>query len=116
MTTLSAGAVADIPPGSRVFVDHKESRIAVFNVDGTLVAHRNHCPHHGAPVCTGVVSGTFEASDPQALAYGREGQILTCPWHHWQFDLATGACLTHDRSRLKTYPVTVERGEVLVHV
>ncbi|MEM7504956.1 MAG: Rieske 2Fe-2S domain-containing protein [Pseudomonadota bacterium] len=42
---------------------------------------------------------------------GREGEILACPWHGWEFDLLTGECLT-DRKRLLTYPVEVD-GETI---
>ena len=115
-TTISAGALSDFGSEGRAFVEHKGRRIGVFRVDDGLIAIRDYCPHHGAPICAGVVSGTFEESEPQTLDYGREGCILTCPAHHWQFDLRTGDCLTHTRMRLKTYPVSVEQGEVLVHV
>jgi len=39
----------------------------------------------------------------------RDG-ILTCTLHGWQFDLATGKCLTSDENRLYTKPI-VERVE-----
>ena len=31
--------------------------------------------------------------------------VLTCALHHWQFDLATGRCLTSDDRRLRCAPV-----------
>ena len=36
--------------------------------------------------------------------WGRENEILRCPWHGWEFDLNSGQCLT-DRRRLKCFPV-----------
>ena len=37
--------------------------------------------------------------------------ILTCTLHGWQFDLATGKCLTSDESHLYTRPIVEKVGE-----
>ena len=41
--------------------------------------------------------------------YGREGRILRCAWHGWEFDIETGACAGDRRRKLRRYE-TVERG------
>ncbi len=41
--------------------------------------------------------------------------ILTCTLHGWQFDLATGKCLTSDENRLYTRPI-VEKAEEVTSV
>ncbi len=119
---VPVASINDIPPGERKLVEVKGKSIGVFNVNGAFVAMLNYCPHEGAPVCLGRVSGTTLPSPPGEYRWGREGEILTCPWHGWEFDLLTGACLT-DRRRLKkypvsveVYPVTVEEGRVFVTV
>ncbi|MDQ3398495.1 MAG: Rieske (2Fe-2S) protein [Deinococcota bacterium] len=119
---VPVASINDIPPGERKLVEVKGKSIGVFNVNGAFVAMLNYCPHEGAPVCLGRVSGTTLPSPPGEYRWGREGEILTCPWHGWEFDLLTGACLT-DKRRLKkypvsveTYPVTVEEGRVFVTV
>ena len=39
----------------------------------------------------------------------REGEILRCPWHGWEFDITTGRSIVNShRTRVKTYEVTVE--------
>jgi nitrite reductase/ring-hydroxylating ferredoxin subunit len=38
----------------------------------------------------------------------RDGEILRCPWHHWEFDIVTGRTLFPSRQRVATYKVTVE--------
>jgi nitrite reductase/ring-hydroxylating ferredoxin subunit len=43
-----------------------------------------------------------------------KNEIVTCPWHHWQYDLKTGQCLTVDKFKLKTYQVEVEGDEVYI--
>ena len=44
----------------------------------------------------------------------REGEIIRCPWHLWEFEIATGRCLVDPR-RVKTYPVAIEDGQVVVY-
>ena len=51
---------------------------------------------------------------PGEWRWGREGEILACPWHGWEFDLLTGQALADPRDRLRLYPVTVEDGTVFV--
>jgi len=45
----------------------------------------------------------------------QEGAILRCPWHLWEFEIATGQCLVDHRVRVKTYPVAIEHGQVVVY-
>jgi nitrite reductase (NADH) small subunit len=116
------GAATDIPPGDRRIVVPFRGRagIGVFNVDGTYHALRNLCPHKSGPLCTGRVSGRVVADAPPStyapnLEIVRDGEIIRCPWHLWEFDLTTGACLVDPKVRVKTYPVVVEDGEVVVY-
>jgi nitrite reductase/ring-hydroxylating ferredoxin subunit len=45
----------------------------------------------------------------------REGEIIRCPWHLWEFEIATGRCLVDPHVRVKTYPVAIEDGQVIVY-
>lgn len=105
--------VDELPPGARKIVELEGRSVGVFNVNGQIVAVLNLCPHEFAPVCVGRVSGTTLPSPPGQFEWGREGEILYCPWHGWEFDLLTGACLT-DRRRLQHFEVTVDAGVVYV--
>ena len=106
----------ELPPGTRRVVDLDGRSIGVLNVDGTLYAVRNVCPHQGAELCAGTVGGTMLPSEPLVYVYGLEGHVLRCPWHGWEFDLETGEKLFDPtcRARVKTYPVSVEDGNVVV--
>jgi nitrite reductase/ring-hydroxylating ferredoxin subunit len=106
--------VEEIAPGSRKIVEIKGHSIGVFNVNGVFVAALNSCPHELAPVCRGRVGGTTLASAPGEYCWGRQGEILACPWHGWEFDLLTGEALADRKSRLRLYPVSVEDGLVYV--
>jgi nitrite reductase (NADH) small subunit len=107
----------DLPTGSRTTVEVGGRSICLVNADGRLYAIRNVCPHQGAPLCAGVVSGTMLPSAPHEYVYGREGTVIRCPWHKFEFDLETG-CSLHDpdRMRVAVYPVTIEQGQVLLHL
>jgi 3-phenylpropionate/trans-cinnamate dioxygenase ferredoxin subunit len=105
---------SEISPGGRKIVEVEGRSIGVFNVQGRFVAVRNVCPHELAPVCLGAVRGTALASMPGEYSWGREGEILACPWHGWEFDLLTGRALADKRKRLRLYPVVVR--EDMVHL
>jgi nitrite reductase (NADH) small subunit len=105
----------EIPPGGRRIVDLEGRSVGVFNLHGRFVAVLNICPHELAPVCLGRLGGTTLPSASGEWAWGREGEILACPWHGWEFDLLTGACLT-DKRRLRVYEVEVEDDLIIVMV
>jgi nitrite reductase/ring-hydroxylating ferredoxin subunit len=99
--------VGEIAVGGRKLVEVGGKSVGIFNLGDELVAVLNICPHELAPVCRGRVSGTTLPSAPGEFIWGREGEILHCPWHGWEFDLRSGACLT-DRRRLRRYPLERE--------
>lgn len=100
---------SDLPPGQRRIVEVDGKSIGVFNVHGAYHALRNSCPHQLAPLCLGKVSGTTLPSEPGQFNYGREGEILRCPWHGWEFDLTTGRSVFNPhRCRVRSFKVTVE--------
>lgn len=85
--------------------------IGVFNIGGQFFALRNACPHQGGPLCLGVLSGFAAPGPPGSYEYLRQGEILRCPWHGWEFDVRTGqSYIDPGRTRVKTYPVEVVPG------
>ena len=124
VTSVVVGRVEEIPPGARKIVVPFRGRagIGVFNVGGEFFALRNLCPHKQGPLCTGFVSGRMLAAAPPSsldeggLGWADEGEIIRCPWHLWEFEIRTGRCLVDASVRVKTYPVTVRNGEVIVQV
>lgn len=101
--------VAEIPPGSRKIVEAEGRSIGVFNVEGRFYAVRNRCPHQGGPLCLGRTTGFVTARSPGDYVYERDGEFLRCPWHGWEFDLATGrSVFDPTKTRVKSYPVEVE--------
>lgn len=106
----------ELPPGDRVIVEIDGREIAVFNVDGELYALANYCVHQGGPVCEGLLSGTVGVDDDLDLVYEKEGEIVACPWHGWEFEVRTGEHLADPGYRLPSYDVTVEDGEVYLRL
>lgn len=104
--------VDEIPPGVRKIVELSGRSIGVFNVGGQFYALRNRCPHQGGPLCEGRLFGAVEAAVPGEVQLSRAGEILTCAWHGWEFDIRTGqSWCDPSRLRVRTYEVRVERGE-----
>jgi 3-phenylpropionate/trans-cinnamate dioxygenase ferredoxin subunit len=107
-------AVRDLPPGSRKLVTVKGRPIVVFNIDGAFYGLLNRCPHQGGSLCEGKLIGLVESSGPGDYRYSRQGEILRCPWHGWEFDLRTGRSRCEpDRIQAKRYEVTVAPGRAL---
>lgn len=95
---VTVAKTSEIAPGGRKIVEVRGIEIAVLNVNGTFYAVGNTCPHEGGPVGEGEIA---------------DGEI-TCPWHAWQFNIKTGACVTTEDEAIPTYPVKVEGDEIKV--
>ena len=108
------GRASEIAPGERRIVEVKGRSVGLFNVNGRFVAALNLCPHELAPACLGRVGGTTLPSPPGEYRWGREGEVLACPWHGWEFDLLTGRALADPRVRLRLYPTAVEGDTIYV--
>ena len=109
-----ACAAGDVAPGERRIVEIEGRSIGVFNVGGRFYALHNGCPHKGGPLCEGRLGGTTLTTRDRTFRYGREGQVVRCAWHGWEFDIATGQALADPAVRVRTYPVVVERGRVVL--
>jgi nitrite reductase/ring-hydroxylating ferredoxin subunit len=115
---FAVGGADEFPVGrfKIVQVDGREIGIARL-ANGEFRAVRNVCPHKGAPVCRGFISGTSLPCAPGELVYGNDGAVLVCPWHGYEFDLNTGALLyQEDPSRLLMYPAQLQDGKVVVTI
>lgn len=105
------GRVSELVPGDRKIVETEGRSIGVFNVHGNFFAIRNSCPHQAAPLCLGSIKGMTMPSKPGEYIWARDGEILRCPWHGWEFDITTGRSIFNPhRMRVKAYDVTIEEG------
>lgn len=98
----------------RIMVEVGGREIAVFELDGEFYALANYCVHQGGPLCEGSVSGTVTTTDDFELEYARDGEIVSCPWHGWEFDIKTGEHLSQTGYMTPRYDVVARKGEVYV--
>jgi nitrite reductase (NADH) small subunit len=103
-------------PGAVRVVEVGRRRVAVFCVDGRFHALADRCPHRGAPLCSrGQVVTGIEVRNGE-LTTGHANALVRCPWHKWDFDIASGRCLVHPTLRVRRYRVTFEDEHVIVHL
>src|ERR1700685_2455278 len=108
-------SVREFPAGTRKLVEVRGRKIAVFNIKGEDFALANRCPHQGASLCDGRLTGLIEASEPGKYRYSRRGEIIRCPWHGWEFDVRTGQSWCEpERIQVRSYPVEVAEGTRVV--
>ena len=99
MSNFIPAARADaLPPGARKIVKAGTREIVVLNVDGRFYAIESTCPHQGGPMAEGWAADN----------------CITCPWHAWTFDLATGKMTLGDYATIDVFDVRVENGIVYV--
>jgi nitrite reductase/ring-hydroxylating ferredoxin subunit len=107
--------LADAPPeGERRLLELGGRTIGLFQLDGEYFALADRCPHRGAPLCSSgeVVNAVEGLGD--AARVTREGALVRCPWHKWDFEISTGRCAVDARLRVRRYAVRVEGGELVV--
>jgi 3-phenylpropionate/trans-cinnamate dioxygenase ferredoxin subunit len=109
-------AAADLPPGQRKIVKVGGREIGVFNINGNYYALRNVCPHKGAPLCRGRIRPLVVSNGVYQVDHEREGEVLKCPWHLWEFDIKTGQALYDENLRVKTYAVVREGDEIVLYL
>jgi nitrite reductase/ring-hydroxylating ferredoxin subunit len=88
----------DVKSDQGIVVEVNGKTLAVFNVDGAFHAIDNTCIHRGGPLGEGDL----------------EGSVVTCPWHGWQYDVTTGACVANPAAKVERYEVKVEDTDVKV--
>lgn len=107
---------SEFDDSERVIVDIEGREIAVFQIEDEFFALLNYCVHQGGPLCEGNRSGTLVADEEFDLAYEREGEIISCPWHGWEFDIRTGEHLAHTGHRTPTFEVVCKDETVFVRL
>jgi len=113
---IRVGSVEEVREAGCRVIDVDGRPVGVISVGQEFFAVSDRCPHMGASMCTGSLSGTMVAAGPQELVYGMADRVLRCPWHGWEFDLESGRSLLEPaRVGLRTYRVTAEDGHVVLH-
>ena len=108
------GSLAELERDGHVVARVEGREVGVVAVGGELRGVRNRCPHHGGPLCLGTVQQRVTGGPG---AYDVTGTlVLRCPWHGWEFDPVTGACLDDPALRVAVYPAKAVDGRVLIDI
>jgi nitrite reductase/ring-hydroxylating ferredoxin subunit len=107
--------VKDFPDGERRMVEVNGRSVGVFRRGDSFYALRNQCPHQGGPLCIGAIAAWPVSSGPGDVGMDESVMLLACPWHGWEYDLATGqSFLGPGNPRARHYDVSVTSGRALV--
>jgi nitrite reductase (NADH) small subunit len=115
---VRVGQVDEFPVGKCRVVTVGDVEVGIVRLaNGEMHAIRNRCPHKGAPICRGIVGGTWPPSQVGSLDFAHDGEVLICPWHGYEYDIKTGVELYHESpTRLRKYQTSVEAGSVFVTI
>jgi nitrite reductase/ring-hydroxylating ferredoxin subunit len=89
-------ATDEVKPGQGMVAEVNGKSLAVFNVDGQFHVIDNTCVHRGGPLGEGEL----------------DAHVVTCPWHGWQFNVLTGACVNNPSAKVECYEVKVEGADL----
>jgi nitrite reductase (NADH) small subunit len=98
-TWIDIGALDAIPVRGARVVKAPGGCIAVFRTaENEAFAIDDACPHKAGPLSQGIV----------------HGKSVTCPLHNWVIGLETGKAQGADEGLVKTYPLRIEKGRLLL--
>ncbi len=95
---ITVAKIVDLKPGQAKIILAGGQQIALFNVGGNFYATSNVCLHMAGPL------GEGDLSD----------QVVSCPYHGWQYDVKTGVSETNPSVKVKTYEVKTEGSSILI--
>ncbi|MEO6126076.1 MAG: Rieske 2Fe-2S domain-containing protein, partial [Ilumatobacteraceae bacterium] len=90
---------SEMAVGSMKMVKVGDRRLVLLHTSTGFHALDNACPHEGY----GLVQG------------GLDGELLTCEWHNWKFDVSNGACVLGEEA-VTSHAVSVVDNDVIVTV
>ena len=114
-TAHDVGAVVEFEDGVPVGVEAGGRTLMIVREGERFFALRDRCAHQGAALSPGTVGATTLPCHPgEEVCLGTQN-VVTCPWHGWEYDLTTGRSLTEpDRVRVASYSVSVRGDRVFV--
>lgn len=103
-----AGPAADVPADDLIAVhvtaptSGQQVSVLIVNLSEQLTAYVNECAHEALPL------------DNAVLDIGNG--TLTCPWHGFCYDAASGECLTAPAAQLEQLPLRIDNGQIWIRV
>jgi nitrite reductase/ring-hydroxylating ferredoxin subunit len=93
-------SLEEIPDGGILTLLQSGQNVLVYRNGAEVTCMPNECPHRGWPLDGALV---------------RDG-IMMCPYHGYDFRLATGECITDPSLPLDLYPIRIRDGRVDVRL
>jgi nitrite reductase/ring-hydroxylating ferredoxin subunit len=100
MEFIEIANASEVPVGRSKAYDVNGRTIALYHTSDGFFATDNVCPHRGGPLAEGDLIGNE----------------ITCPWHLWGFDIASGLCAGNPEIRVIAHEVRVENDRILVRL
>jgi nitrite reductase (NADH) small subunit len=100
MAFVRIAKATDIAPGQIREIQVEGTAIAVANVGGQFHAINNTCLHRGGPLGQGSL----------------QGNVVTCPWHGWTFDVTSGKITHNQAGGVACYRVELRGEDVYVDI
>ena len=100
MGLVKVATTEELKDGQGKVVQANGKTLALFRQGGHFFAMDNTCLHRGGPLGEGELSG----------------EVVTCPWHGWQYNIKTGVSPVSPAVKVQTFPVKVEGQDVFVQV
>lgn len=103
-----AGPAADVHDGDLVALaltapnSGQQMSVIVVNLNGQHTAYVNECAHEALPLDNAVLDA--------------DNGTLTCPWHGFCYDAASGECLTAPAAQLEQLPLRIDDGQLWIRV
>ena len=91
-------AADEVASGATVRAEADGRKLLIHHNGDSVRVYDSHCSHQSTDI-------------PLEL----DGNTLTCPKHHWEFDICTGECTKVGKRPLKQFEAKVENGRVLAH-
>jgi nitrite reductase (NADH) small subunit len=88
---IPVAPVSQLRDGQGITVFAGGRNVALFKIDGEVLAMDGMCPHKGAPL---------------GLGWCEDG-VVACPMHGWRFVIRTGDCLDYPDRPATVLPVRV---------
>lgn len=98
MPFVRAAKAAEVSTGTIHQFQVEGTAVALANIGGKFYAINDVCVHRGGPLGEGEL----------------EGQVVTCPWHGWQYDVTTGKVTQNPGMGVACYATEVRGDEVFV--
>lgn len=105
---VRAARAGDLPDGEIVPMSlpaggsRDAVQVLVVNLAQQLTAYLNECAHEALPLDNAVLDA--------------DNGTLTCPWHGFCYDAASGECLSAPGAQLEQLPLRVQDGDVWIRV